>query len=175
MIRILTVHDAADFVALRSAGLREAPLAFASSPEDPRAPDLAAARALLEEAPESVVLGGIEGARLVGLVGVRRDQHVKAGHKAHLWGMYVAPEARRRGVGRALLEAALAHAASLPGVELIHLGVTGAADAARALYTQAGFVAWGRESDALRFEDASTDQWHMVRRLGPGSGGDAGR
>ena len=166
MIRILAENDAETFMKLRRAALLDAPLAFASSPEDPRAADLEGVRASLRQAPESAVFGYFEDA-LLGLVGLYRDPHVKAAYKAHLWGMYVAPVARRRGIARGLLEAVVAHAEALPGIEMIHLGVTDAAPAAKRLYEEAGFVAWGREPDSLRLGEESTDEWHMIKRLDP--------
>lgn len=57
--------------------------------------------------------------------------------------MYVAHEARGRGVGRALLLAAIERARALSGVEQIHLAVTTHNSAARALYVSVGFVAYG--------------------------------
>ena len=164
MIRILAQNDAEVFMQLRRAALLDAPLAFASSPDDSRAADLAGVRASLGEAPESVVFGYLEDT-LLGLVGLYRDHHVKAAYKAHLWGMYVAPGCRRKGVARALLEAVVAHAGALPGIETIHLGVTDAASGAKRLYEEAGFVAWGHEPDALRLAGESTNEWHMIKRL----------
>jgi len=63
---------------------------------------------------------------------------------AHVFQMWVAPEKRGRGVGRALLDAAIAWARSV-GARAIVLGVTvGNGEAAR-LYEAAGFVATGSE------------------------------
>jgi len=120
MIRPLGADDAEAFLALRREGLIEAPLAFASSPEDDFASDAESVRKHLRRAPDSVILGAFRPG-LVGSVGVYRDRHRKSSHKAHLWGMYVTPAERGRGVGQALLEAALRHAGSLPGVSWVHL------------------------------------------------------
>ncbi len=77
--------------------------------------------------------------------------------------MYVAPTARRHGAARALLEAALDHASTLPGVERLELGVTDAAPEAHALYLAAGFTEWAYEHDALRLGGGSTGLHSMVR------------
>jgi RimJ/RimL family protein N-acetyltransferase len=164
VIRALQEPDAAAFAELRRAALVESPLAFASSPGDDLTSDLDALRAQLRRAPEWTVLGAVED-RLIGVVGIYRDRHLKAKHKAHVWGMYVVPEHRRRGIAGTLLEAALHHARALHGVSQVHLGVTSAAPAARRLYERAGFVVWGTEPEALRHAGQSVIEHHMTLRL----------
>ena len=61
----------------------------------------------------------------------------------------VRPGARRRGVARGLLGAALAHAVGL-GSAQVHLEVAEDNAAARALYAGAGFKASGRREDYYR-------------------------
>jgi secondary thiamine-phosphate synthase enzyme len=103
-------------------------------------------------------------------VGLMRDRHVKASHKAQVWGMYVEPGRRGRGVGAGLLRAALQHAGTLAGVSSIHLSVTSAAVEARRLYERAGFEVWGTEPDALRHEGRAVVEYHMALPLAAGVG-----
>ena len=58
---------------------------------------------------------------------------------AYLAELYVAPERRGEGIGRALLEAAL-DAAREAGAKYIHLGTSEDDEAARGLYESAGFT-----------------------------------
>jgi ribosomal protein S18 acetylase RimI-like enzyme len=58
---------------------------------------------------------------------------------AHLEELYVVPERRGRGLGRALLEAAMEHARQR-GAAHIDLGTSEGDVAARALYENAGFI-----------------------------------
>ena len=67
--------------------------------------------------------------------------HTKA---AHLYQMWVVPNDRRKGVGRALLDAAVAWARSVGAQELV-LDVTNGNSEAAHLYEAAGFVATGSE------------------------------
>jgi ribosomal protein S18 acetylase RimI-like enzyme len=62
---------------------------------------------------------------------------------AHLYAMWVAPEARGTGAGRALLDAVVAWAADR-GAERLTTSVTEGNAAAAALYTAAGFADTGR-------------------------------
>lgn len=103
---------------------------------------------------------------LVGVVGLYRDRHRKSAHKVHVWGMYVAPGHRGRGIAAALVHAALDHARTLPGAAWVHLAVSEAAPAARRLYERAGFTVWGTEPEALRHDGRSAVEHHMALRLG---------
>lgn len=162
LIRPVGASDLEAYAALRRQSLLELPLAFSASPETDVAMQLGAA-------PDWMLFGAFA-PELAGAVGLMRGRHPKAAHKLHLWGMYVAPSHRRRGLGAKLLEAAIAHARSMKDVEWIQLGVTDAAADARRLYERMGFVSWGSEPDALRFEGRSVAQEHMALRVAAGSG-----
>jgi len=162
MIRALVEADFHAWLALRRRSLLEEPLSFGASPADDVPAE--ALRASLERAPDWMLFGAFEEA-LIGAAGLLRDRHLKGAHKMHLWGMYVAPEHRGRGLGGALLEACIRHARVVDGVTAIHLGVTSAAAAARRLYERAGFRVWGTQPDALRWEGHAVDEHHMALDL----------
>jgi len=83
----------------------------------------------------SLLLVASDDGTMVGAVGLRRmsDRDVELSH------MYVRPDRRRRGLGRALLDAALATAADL-GYERVRLETVAELVEAIALYRSAGFV-----------------------------------
>ena len=164
-IRELRDADAESYVVFRRQGLLEAPLAFGASPEDDLAASPEAVRERLRQGPEWVILGAFQDG-LVGVVGLMCDRRVKASHKAHVWGMYVAPSHRGQGVGAGLLQAALRHARTLPGVSSVHLAVTSAAAPAQRVYERAGFEVWGTEPDALRHDGRAVVEYHMALLLG---------
>jgi len=173
-VRRLEPDDATALVLLRREALDRHPLAFSASPEDDRGLSIDFVRASLGDGDRSVIFGlaGAGAARLAGMVGLYRAAEVKRQHHAHIWGMYVAPEARGRGAGRALLEAAIAQARAWPGVEEIGLSVSDSATEAHALYRAAGFTEWGRERRALTWQGRFVDQIHMTLNLG-GTAADA--
>lgn len=168
-VRRLGPSDAPAFVELRLAGLRERPDAFGSSPETDVANDLARVRTLLAPGLEDAIFGAFESAggdpTLVGVVGLHRSTGPKSRHHAVAWGMYVAPHARGHGYGAVLLDALVAHARSLPGLDWLRLSVSAHNTPARALYQARGFEPWGLERDALRVADEPVDELHMVLRL----------
>ncbi|MBR6709788.1 MAG: GNAT family N-acetyltransferase [Clostridia bacterium] len=89
--------------------------------------------------------------RLIGYVGYSSlPAEGNCPAEAEITRIAVAPEARRRGVGRALLDALFT---ACPGAE-IHLDVRVSNAAAQALYAAAGFVQVGRRPRFYGDEDA---------------------
>lgn len=164
MIRALTPADTDAMIALRRRGLADEPFAFAASLDDDFTNDVEAVQRALARWPDAVTFGAFHGAELVGLVGIGRETKRKMHHKASIYGMYVAPEARRHGLARALLQAAIDHARA-EGVHVIQLTVAEPAAEARRVYERVGFVRWGTEPDALFIDGRFVDDHHMVLRM----------
>ena len=95
----LGAEHARAFQELRLAALRECPSAFASSYEEEHDTPIAVVAERLAAKPDRCVLGAWLKSDLVGMVGLQRERIRKLSHKAYIWGMYVAPAARRRGLG----------------------------------------------------------------------------
>ena len=161
----LGAEHARAFQELRLAALRECPSAFASSYEEEYDTPIAVVAERLAAKPDRCVLGAWLTSDLVGIVGLQRERIRKLSHKAYIWGMYVAPAARRRGMGGRLLAQALSRAASMPGVRQINLGVNAANAEAVALYEAAGFTAFGVEHGFMLFDGRLHDEIHMVRTV----------
>ena len=164
-VRRLGTEDATAYTAVRREALLSDPLAFGASIEDDFALDADFVRRSLGDEREQAVFGYFEGDRLRGIVGLLRAAKLKQRHGATIWGMYVSTETRRRGAGRALLDAAIAQARAW-GVDQVQLSVTDAAPEARRMYEAAGFTAWGHQPRALRWEGRFVDESHMMLDLG---------
>src|SRR5688500_18215835 len=119
-LRLLGPADAQAFQQIRLDALRDTPSAFSSSYEEERDTPLVAVAEQLTPAAERFVIGAFESGRLVGIAGLHREEQAKLSHKAVLWGVYVAPEARERGTGRKLLARAIEQATSMPGLTRIN-------------------------------------------------------
>ena len=168
-IHRLTEHDAAIFWALRLRGLREHPEAFGASYEDSAARPLAEVERRLRNegsSPDNFVLGAFssEGV-LTGVVGFARDEGLKVRHKGMIWGMYVMPEARGKGSGKALLSAAIERAKAVSGLDQLYLAVVTERVEARRLYLQLGFTIYGIEPRALKIGDRYYDEELMFLPL----------
>jgi ribosomal protein S18 acetylase RimI-like enzyme len=90
-------------------------------------------------------------------------------HVMEIKGLAVDPERRQGGIGRALVEAACAEAASRGAVR-VRLHVLGPNAAARALYAECGFVVDSVWRDEFRLGGRAVDDVLMVRELAGGVG-----
>lgn len=161
-IRILTADDAEEFRTLRLRALREEPTAFGSSWEEENARPLEQTVARLQSDGITAFGGFDDAGKLAGMVRLLRQDGVKGEHKADIISMYVAPEARGRGMGKMLLEAAIAQARATPGIEQLLLAVNTTNTPARNLYLAMGFEPFGREPRALKIGDHYFDEDYMA-------------
>jgi len=158
IIRPITSDEAELYVELRLEMLQESPRAFGASVETDAASDLEGMRARLES----------HTGELLGSVGVaRQGPHQKRAHALGVWGMYVAPRGRGRGIGRELMQALIDYSESLPGVCVISLSVSAATPVAQALYASLGFVEWGREPRSLQIDGEYYTEIFMQLQLEP--------
>lgn len=164
-VRLLEPDDVPDIIALRQQALLTSPLAFTASPEDDRGLSLEFMRSSLANVASSAVFGAFDDEILVGMLGIVVSEKLKSRHKATIWGMFVIPQARGRGVGTALLQAAIGRARSWSSVVQVQLSVTEAAGEARRLYEQAGFCKWGTQPRALQWEGHFVAEHHLVLDL----------
>jgi ribosomal protein S18 acetylase RimI-like enzyme len=166
-VRQLTSDDASAYQALRLFALEERPEAFSASYADEakRSPEEIASRVTPAADGSRCAFGAFADDRLAGFLAFVRPERPKLHHWADLAGMYVAPEFRRRGLGGALVDAALAHARALPGLRQVRLSVNASNLPARSLYQSRGFKCVGIEPEALCVEGRYYDLELYVLRL----------
>lgn len=164
MIRQLLSSDAQAYRALMLEAYGAYPQAFTSSVAERAAMPLSWWQKRLGS-PLDRLLGAFEGDQLAGIVGLAFEPREKARHKVTLFGMYVTQVHQQRGLGRQLVEAALAEARRHPRLTLIQLTVTAGNDAALALYQRCGFIQYGLEPLAVRVGDEYFDKIHLWREL----------
>lgn len=151
LVRKLSAQDAAAYQDLRLRALEECPTAFSSSYADElrRSPSEIATRVTPSPDGSFCVFGACLDGQLAGILAFIRAPREKLRHSAELAGMYVASEARRCGLGGALIDAAITHARSLDGIRQLRLTVNAANADARSLYQRKGFRCFGVEPDAI--------------------------
>ena len=115
--------------------------------------------------PDNALFGAFLDGKLVGSTGLHREEGAKDRHKAMIWGVYTAPEARGHGVGRALMLAAIDRAKATFGVERLNLAVATHNTTARNLYVSLGFTVWGLERHALKLPDRYIDEEYFALEL----------
>lgn len=114
--------------------------------------------------PTSITLGAFDlGDLLIGTVRLEAYQRLRERHKVQLTAMYVMKDYAGKGIGRRLLDEALAESRKLNSMELINLTVTADNLAAVRLYSKLGFQTFGRETRAVKATAAYLDKLHMWR------------
>lgn len=154
---------------LRLRALRDHPEAFGQPYEEAIAIPLDDAHETLRQrmaTAGSATFVAVDGAESpVGMIGFFREPRAKNAHRGNVVGVYVAPEARGRGVSDRLLETVLTHARSLDGLLQVHLTVVATNGIAARSYERAGFVRYGRVPRAEILSGVPVDDDLMVLML----------
>ncbi|MEY4701951.1 MAG: hypothetical protein RL326_2138 [Pseudomonadota bacterium] len=161
-IRVLTSADVEAFRVLRLEAINDSPAAFLQTEESFKATLLADLSSWIEPTENKATIGVFDDAgRLLGMAGFRRDSGPKIDHKAMVWGVFLTPSARGRGVSKKLMQALIEEASRRPDIVLLYLAVAESQVAAKALYESVGFKTFGREPKAVRVGDRFFDEDHM--------------
>jgi ribosomal protein S18 acetylase RimI-like enzyme len=163
-LRQLNKDDAFNFRHIRLLGLRESPTAFGASFAQEENMSVGDFAQRLDGGPDRWVIGAFDEDQLVGVVGFYREGSDKTRHKGGIWGMFVSPQSRRKGVGRALFEDALRRIDETPGLRSVRLSVVTSNKSALRLYEKLGFIRFGEEHEALYVDGAFHSEYHMVRK-----------
>jgi len=157
VIRRLGASEMELYRAIRLESLRLSPEAYGSDFETEAARPLSA---FADRLTQSHLLGAFAGDELVGIAGFQREDGPKRRHKGYVWGVYVRPAARGRGLARRLCEGVIDVASR--EVELLQLSVTATNDPARRLYAHLGFVEFGYERRAHKVDGRYYDDVLMA-------------
>lgn len=165
-IHLLTADDAEAFWHLRLEMLRNDPASFADSTEEHKITTVEAVRQRLAESDpaSNFVVGSFTDGRLTGSAGFFRRPNHKERHKGHVWGVYVSPNQRGKGVGKALMLEIIRRARQIAGIEQITL-VASAKLPAQKLYESVGFKGYGIEPRSLKIGKDYVDDILMVLML----------
>ena len=168
-IRLMREADLQAYKALRDAMLARHEEAFTSDAAAERGRDAESYRSRLSGAGHCLfTLLAWDGPQLLGALSAERDSRAKIRHIAHIVGMMVDEAAQGRGLGRALMQAALALLAQDEALQLVTLSVTRSNRPARRLYERCGFARYGRLEGAIVLPDGRMlDKDLMVHRLRP--------
>ena len=163
LVRKLTANDLDAFWDLRLRALKDDPEAFGSTYEETvaRGKESMLQRMGVGNGDDVFSLGAFEDT-LIGTVGFGRGEGLKERHTGFVFGMYVVPERRGQGAGKALVQALIAQARQLEGLEQLTLAVVTTNQAAVRLYLSLGFEIYGTAPRALKQHGQYWDEHLMV-------------
>ncbi|MFC3768920.1 GNAT family N-acetyltransferase [Paenibacillus sp. GCM10012303] len=166
-IRLLNDSDAQVYREVRLRALKNDPDAFGSTYEQEETKPLEHIIERIHHTKDKFTLGCFDDSNtLVGIVNFSRENRLKTAHKGNIYGMYIEPQFRGRGVGKALLLALIERATNeCEGLEQIHLTVVSTNKSAKRLYVSLGFEVYGIEPRALKFNEQYYDEDLMILRL----------
>lgn len=166
-VRQLTAADVDAYRDIRLAMLADAPGAFGDAVEDARMRPPAYWQSLLEKQTDRVFLGAFAASRMVGSANIGHAKGRKMQHKCMIFGVYVKPEGRGQGTGRALIHSCIDQARKWRAMQVL-LSVGANNKGARNLYESLGFVAYGTEPRALLVDGDFIDEFLMIKHLDAG-------
>jgi ribosomal protein S18 acetylase RimI-like enzyme len=161
-IRQLGTKDAKNYLFVRLEALQNSPYAFASSYEEEKDDSAEKYSVRFAAAKNFCTYGAFAGPQLVGVITLVREQKVKLKHRANIVAMYVKPEQRGNGIGKALMNKAIHKARTMEGMEQLYLTVVTSNETAKKLYSSMGFEVFGEEKSALKVDDMYYDEAWMV-------------
>lgn len=164
-VRLLDPNDAEQFKALRLHAVENSPTSIWPTRDEEMARSIEEIAARIRSAPTQAVFGAFDGEVMVGITGVRREPLCQVNHKATIWGVFVNPSYRGRGIAQMLLSAATIHATELWDTIQLMLCVNAENLPAKRLYASHGFQTFGLEPRAMKVGDCFYDEEHMCKQL----------
>ncbi len=165
-IRVLSESDAGLYQEVRLSALKNNPEAFGSTYEREVKFSLETVSERMKPTRDKFVLGAFDTrGSLVGIVAFVRENGLKTAHKGNVFGMYVAPEMRGQGLGKSLMLELIRKAKNCEGLEQINLTVMSENEVGKKLYKFLGFVVYGVEHNALKYNGQYFDEDFMVLKV----------
>ena len=161
VIRKLEASDAEAFAGLRRAVTEHNAIPMGLTLAEELGRPLQGFRDQLSYPAPNAAFGAFRKKKLIGSAAVAWPNKFQSSrHKTHLWGVFVSPAERRKGVGRSIVSAAIGHAFA-NGASRVNLQVFVPNPEAIALYQSLGFVEYGREPEAVCLDGVYFDGLHM--------------
>jgi RimJ/RimL family protein N-acetyltransferase len=160
-IRRATAADVEALRELRLEGLRSHPVAFGTDYET----DSNRSRQEWEKRlQDSAIYMAWDGETAVGMAGIYPGRSRKTGHQASVWGVYVRPGFRDRGLAGKLIEHCLQWARESQ-LRIVYIAAASTNTAAIRCYARCGFSVYGLQPKALLYDGVYYDELLMAQAL----------
>lgn len=167
-IRKLTKDNAREFWKLRFRALREDGDAFGATYEEEIKKPMQSLIEIfnnnyIKPINNNFILGAFNDEnKIIGVIGLYRETRIKLKHKATIWGMYIIPEYRRKGVAKELITELINISKTMEELEQLNLAVVSSNIKAIKLYNTLEFVTYGKEKNAIKSNNKYYDEDYMV-------------
>ncbi len=163
IVRRLLNPDLDQLFDLRLESLKSSPESFLITYEEEKSLGSLYFKNILDfQGDSNLIFGAFVNNELTGFVGIYKKNLSKVDHRSHIWGTFVKANFRNKGVGKALIQAAIAHAENKMRCSTISLSVISSNVAAKNLYNSFGFKTWGTEPNAYLIDGVFHDELHAV-------------
>ena len=112
-----------------------------------------------------LILFAFRGKKIVGMNVVNWNNRSTIKHIADVWGIFIYPDERGKGIGKSLMEAAISEIKNNPQFTKIKLGVNAENKAALKLYIDCGFQIVGKYKNELKFGHKYYDETLLEKIL----------
>ncbi|MFM8771192.1 MAG: GNAT family N-acetyltransferase [Candidatus Kapaibacterium sp.] len=168
-IRPLEIDDFAMFLEIQREALVQSPELFGSDYEWFESLSILSKEQRYEKYmnfPYQYILGAVDDeGNIAGMIGYSSADSSKTRHKGTVWGLFVRPEYRGKGVATIMVMSVLETAQDMLDVEQVQLAVSTQNEASYGLYLRLGFNVFGTELHAMKIGDSYVDEYHMVKFL----------
>lgn len=169
IIRPLEIDDFAPFLEIQREALLQSPELFGSDYEWFESLSILSKEQRYEKYmnfPYQYILGAVdEEGNIAGMIGYSSEDSSKTRHKGTVWGLFVRPEFRGKGIATIMVMSVLETAQDMLDVEQVQLAVSTHNEASYGLYLRLGFKVFGTELHAMKIGDSYVDEYHMVKFL----------
>lgn len=149
-----------DYKKIRLEALRAEPAAFGSSYEEELELSEEEWRKRMKN-----VLFAVEARVPVGMMSYVFNTRLKTSHIASIYGVYVTPKYRGRGIGGKLMDAVMEEIKGKGGIIKVQLSVNPGCRPAVRLYKRVGFIVTGRARKELKIGNRFYDLLYMEKML----------
>ena len=162
ILKEITSQEVTAYKTFFRAGLEEDEENFRISPEDEKT-----AAFPTRDRKDSFTLGVFVDDQLAGVVSFERDgaSREKLRHKGTLFRMFVSKDYRAQGIGKQLLEAAIARVKNDTDIERNNLTVVARNHTAKQLYEKFGFQVFSVEEHAIKWKGKYFTEEQLVLKL----------